>query len=159
MYCKFLRKTCKKYNFLAKFLPIWWRIVTASARRGFYTTGLTHQYQRNRVFHQNTQVSRSGKKPGFWTPASPIRKYFATTAVRSRGEVCPMPYALCPMPYARRNMLLRKTIQTAFNVTEAWVLLKPIAIFLRSQTDNFAEGLAKVTWVVKSDLLGDIFFW
>ena len=23
-------------------------------------------------------------------------------AVRSRGEVCPMPYALCPMPYARR---------------------------------------------------------
>jgi|GEM_PF-2483817 len=23
-----------------------------------------------------------------------------TIAVRSRGEVCPMPYALCPMPYA-----------------------------------------------------------
>jgi hypothetical protein len=23
-------------------------------------------------------------------------------AVRSRGELCPMPYALCPMPYARR---------------------------------------------------------
>ena len=36
-----------------------------------------------------------------------------------RYALCPMPYALCPMPYARRNMLLRKTIQTAFNVTEA----------------------------------------
>ncbi|MEG4280845.1 hypothetical protein QUA62_25750 [Microcoleus sp. MON1_C1] len=35
-------------------------------------------------------------------------------------------------------------------------LLKLIAIFLRSQTDKFAESLAKVTLVVKPDLLRDI---
>ena len=40
-------------------------------------------------------------------------------AVRSRGEVCPMPYAhggLCPMPYARRNMLLRKAISIFIDI-------------------------------------------
>ena len=35
-------------------------------------------------------------------------------------------------------------------------LLKLIAIFLRSQTDDFAESLTKVTLVVKPDLLRDI---
>ena len=47
-----------------------------------------------------------------------MRKYFATTAVLKRGEVCPMPYVLCPM-HVGYLMLLGKTIQTAFNVTEA----------------------------------------
>lgn len=68
---------------------------------------------------------------------------------RVKNPVSEPPQALC------ENTL---QLQTAFNVTEAGVSLKPIAIFLRSQTDYFPECLTKVTLVVKSDLLGDILY-
>ncbi|WP_445173513.1 hypothetical protein [Microcoleus sp.] len=80
---------CRKYQHLATKLSRW---KFKDRARYFITRGF--------LYHQESLDLTPDQASTVCPAAAVAKKLSSSIAVRSRGEVCPMPYALCPMPYA-----------------------------------------------------------